>query len=238
MLQHRDLEIEGSWNVRDIGGYPTADGGTTRWGVLLRSGDLARVSPAGQQALINYGVRTIIDLRDLNEVRSFPNVFAQSPAVAYHHLPVQDDVETGGSIRLDSLYRNFIDACQPNLSAVVTTAAESEPGVLIHCFAGKDRTGVVVALLLGAVGVPDAVIAEDYALTSGRITHLVESWRAWAIQQGHDMTLFEHEVSSEAATMQETLRHIRQTYGGIPDYLRACGVTDAQLARLRALLVE
>ena len=88
MLQHRDLEIEGSWNVRDIGGYPTADGGTTRWGVLLRSGDLARVSPTGQQALIDYGVRTIIDLRDLNEVRSLPNVFAQSPTVAYHHLPV------------------------------------------------------------------------------------------------------------------------------------------------------
>ena len=236
MLRH--LEIEGSWNVRDLGGYPTIDGKMTRWRVVLRAGDLAQVSPVGQQALVDHGVKTIIDLRDWNEVRDYPDVFAQSPSVTYRHLPVQDDVESGSSIRLDDLYRSFVDTCQTNLSTVVSTIAESTPGVLIHCYAGKDRTGVVSALLLGAVGVPDEVIAEDYALTSERITHLVEGWRAWAIQQGHNMLLFEHEISAEAVTMQATLHHIHEAYGGIPNYLRSCGVTDNQLARLRALLVD
>ncbi|MEP7291332.1 MAG: tyrosine-protein phosphatase [Chloroflexota bacterium] len=234
----RHIEIEGSWNVRDLGGYPTSHGKTTRWRSLLRAGNLDKVSPAGQAALVDYGIRTIIDLRDQTEVTDFPDVFAQSTLVNYQHVPIARDGYTAAYVTLRELYCNYFDGYQANIGMIIGAIAESEPGVLFHCFAGKDRTGIVAALLLGAVGVPDEVIAEDYALTSGRITHLHDAWRAWAIQQKQDMSRFEHDVSSETETMLTTLEHIHRQYGGVASYLRTCGVTEQHLSHLQELLLE
>ncbi len=236
MIRH--IEIDGSWNVRDLGGYATADGRVTRWGRVVRAGNLDRVSAAGQQALIEYGVKTIIDLRDLREVEDFPDVFAESTVVAYKHLPIAKDGYNGGYVTLKELYCNYYDGYQDSVGMIVNAVAESEPGVLIHCFAGKDRTGIITAMLLGAVGVPDEVIAEDYALTTARITVLLDEWREWAIKQGQDMERFAHDVSADAETMLNTLAHIHQTYGGVANYLRTCGVTEQHLERLRDLLIE
>jgi len=236
MLRH--IEIEGSWNVRDLGGYSTRDGGVTRWRSVLRAGNLDQVSPVGQQALIDYGVKTIIDLRDVNEVRDYPDVFAESTLVKYRHLPVVHTDSPVIQVRLDEYYRKYLDTCHANLGMIIGAVAESEPGVLVHCFAGKDRTGIVSALLLSVVGVPDEVVAEDYALTSGRIAHLIEMWRAYAIDHGQDMAMFENAVSSEAETMRATLEHIEHQYGGVAQYLSNCGVTGQQIDRLRTLLLE
>ena len=235
MMRH--IDIEGSWNVRDLGGYPTRDGRTTRWRSVLRAGNLDKVSAAGQQSLLDYGVKTIIDLRDVSEVRDYPNVFVESRRVRYYHLPVYE-TDAFPDSTLPEMYCGFIGTCQPNIGAIIAAVAEGEPGILVHCFAGKDRTGIVSALLLGVVGVPDEVIAEDYALTSGRINHLFDSWRTWATAQGHDMERFEHQISSEAATMLATLEFIDRQYGGIISYLQASGVTDEQISRLQTLMLE
>lgn len=234
----RHLEIEGSWNVRDLGGYATVDGRVTRWGRAIRAGNLDKVTTTGQQVLIDYRVKTIIDLRDMQEVTDYPDVFAESTVVSYKHLPIAKDGYNGGYVTLKELYCNYCDGYQPSIRTIVGEIAESEPGVLFHCFAGKDRTGIVAALILGTVGVPDAVIAEDYALTSQRITMLHEGWRAWAIQQGQDMERFEHDISAEATTMIEMLGHIHHRYGGVANYLSTCGVTERQLEQLRDLLIE
>ncbi len=236
MMRH--IDVEGSWNVRDLGGYPTANGRVTRWRGVIRAGNLDKVSPAGQRALLDYGVRTIIDLRDVNEVRDYPDVFAQSTEIVYRHLPVENVGSPIIPMRLDEFYFMYLGSYQLNIGAIISAIAESEPGVLVHCFAGKDRTGIISALLLGAVGVPDEVIAEDYALTSERISHLVEEWRKFAIQHGQDMEAFENAVSSEATTMLATLKHIEDAYGGVYSYLEACGVTDEQLSRIQSLLLE
>lgn len=235
MMRH--IEIEGSWNVRDLGGYQTRDGRTTRWGSVIRAGNLDQVSPAGQQALIDYGVKTIIDLRDMNEVRDYPDVFAESTVVKYRHLPVVHTDSPVIQVQLGEYYRTYLDTCHENLGAIIGAVAESDPGVLVHCFAGKDRTGIVSALLLNVVGVPDDVIAEDYALTSGRISHLIEIWRAYAIEHGQNMKMFENAISSEASTMLATLEHIEHQYGGVTQYLSICGVTGQQIDRLQTLLL-
>ena len=236
MMRH--IEVEGSWNVRDLGGYTTADGRVTRWGRVIRAGNLYNVTTVGQQTLIDYGVKTIIDLRDMNEVGQEPDVFTESIIVAYKHLPIAQDVYTADYVTLKEMYCNYCDGYQTSIGAIVGEIASSKPGVLFHCFAGKDRTGLVAALILGAVGVPDEVIAEDYALTSERITHLLEAWRLWAIEHGQDMERFEHNVSAEAQTMLETLGYIYERYGGVANYLSTCGVTDQQLEYLHDLLLE
>lgn len=238
MKPMRHLEIEGSWNVRDLGGYATEDGRSTRWRVVVRAGNLDKVTVEGQRALVDYGIRTIVDLRDTAEIEEYPDVFAQSTEVVYCHLPILRNGYANGYVRLDKLYTNYLDAYQSEVGKIITAVAESEPGTLVHCHAGKDRTGMVTALLLGAVGVPDTVIAEDYALTSARISHLVAEWRDYTLKQGGDMERFEHDVSADATTMLGVLAHLRQRYGGVGAYLSMCGVPADDLEMLKQRLLD
>ncbi len=242
------LNIDGVYNMRDLGGYPTADGGVTRRGVFVRSGVLTELSPAAQQQIIDYGITTIIDLRNEDELVLTPNSFTDSTVVRYHHLPIvgqelaaTDRWQTVASIyypELHDYYAQHLPICTEKISAIMSALIDSPDAVLFHCYAGKDRTGMITGLLLGAVGVPDAIIGEDYALTGAGIAHLVTTWRENAIKNGDDMAIFERGVASKAETMLELMRHIRQNYGGAAEYLRTVGITDEQIARLRARFVE
>jgi protein-tyrosine phosphatase len=234
----RQIEIEGSWNVRDLGGYPSEGGRSTRWRVLVRAGNLDKVTPVGQQALLDYGIRTIVDLRAPEEVEQYPDVFAKSTHVVYRHLPILRNGYANGYVSLGRLYTGYLDTYPEEVGKIISAVSESEPGTLLHCHAGKDRTGIVTALLLGAVGVPDEVIAEDYALTSAKIAHLIAEWREHAQKHGSDMERFEHDVSADAATMLATLEHLRHRYGGVTEYLRICGVPVEDLQQLTERLLE
>lgn len=242
----RHLTVEGSYNVRDIGGYPTQDGHYTRWRVFVRAGNLDKVSPVGRQQLLDFGVKTIIDIRDEWETQKFPDVFAQSASVTYLNLPLignslSNDAQWKTTTQtyelLDELYVTYLDHCQSQVRAIVAAIAESKPPTLFHCHAGKDRTGLVAALLLGAVGVPAAVIAEDYAETTLQIATLVAQWRDDALKQGQDIQHFERAVAAASETMISTLNYLQEQYGGVTNYLQHCGVAHSQLGQLQTHLV-
>jgi protein-tyrosine phosphatase len=165
----RHLPFEGTFNVRDVGGYATADGRRTRWRTLLRADSLHRLSEAAQLQLVDMGLRTAIDLRRASEVADCPNVFCRSRSVRYRALPVFDDVAERGAPRsLEATYRHALDTRQPQLRAIVGALASPRAlPALVHCTAGKDRTGLVIALLLELAGVSRETVVEDYAL-SGR----------------------------------------------------------------------
>ncbi|MCQ3929755.1 MAG: protein-tyrosine-phosphatase [Chloroflexi bacterium] len=243
------LTVEGGFNMRDLGDYPTQDGRVLLSRKLIRSGNLADVTPSAQQYLIDYGVKTIIDLRDEWEVEQFPNPFAQSTAVRYLNLPLigktmsQADnpiwkVEAKNYTVLHELYAKYLDRCQNQIGTIVTTVAESTFAILFHCFAGKDRTGIITALLLSAMGVQDDIIAEDYALTGSQITHLVTLWRDDALQSGEDMQDFERDMGSNTDTMLGMLGYLKQQYGGAVNYLYRCGVSEGQLERLQTQCIQ
>jgi protein-tyrosine phosphatase len=120
----------------------------------------------------------------------------------------------------------------------MTTISEAEPCILYHCAIGKDRTGMISGLLLDLVGVPVEVIAEDYEETTRHITHLVEKWRQWTLDRDGDMKNFERDISADSAIMLATLEAVEAQYGGAAEYLRGCGVTDAQITRIKALLLD
>lgn len=242
----RDLNIEGSYNVRDLGGYPTADGRTTRSQVFIRAGNLDKVPPDAQQQLIDYGVTTVIDLRSGMETERFPNVFAQSDKVAYHNVSLFDispdsererHARTHESPALADLYRQFLDHARPRVTQVMSMLAESDSTTLFHCHAGKDRTGIIAALLLALAGVPEDIIVQDYALTESRIAHLIPVWREQALAAGMDLQRFEREVSANAETMIEMLRHLNEQYNGVTEYLLGCGLSQEQLDALKARFV-
>ena len=241
--RQRRLILEGAYNVRDIGGYVTVDGRRTRWRTLLRGDSLHRLSTADQATLLDCGVRTIIDLRAAAETRVEPSVFCMSQAVAYQHMPVINDVARGAHDpppSLVAIYRHILDTAQEQLAQLLRTLAQ--PGALpalVHCTAGKDRTGLVVALLLGSAGVPAPTIAADYALSD---TYLGADFRAEArkraLAAGLDWNVYQQLLICPPELMLDALVYLDERYDGVHGYVRTIGLTETEVDALRDALTE
>ncbi len=237
----RHWPLEGTQNLRDVGGYDTIDDLSTRWGVLLRSGSLHKLPLESQGRLIYFGVRTVIDLRSEMEAATAPDVFARSDKVAYIHLPMLAPhiVELHQADTLEELNRLLVDRCQNQIALVVSLLAEeNRTPALVHCSAGKDRTGLVIATLLDLVGVDRATIVEDYFQTRHYMQNLTLDLRSAAAQIGFDLERLDRMMECRADVMERTLRYIDERYGGTAEYVRAAGVGQETIARLRETLVH
>ena len=193
-------------NARDLGGIATAGGGRIRERSLVRTDNHDRLDPAGLTAVRSYGVSRIIDLRWAWEAAKYPSPLAADDR--YRLVPACFDPTGDEDIPSDS-YRLMVDASRNRLAAALAAIAEAPPGaVVLHCHAGRDRTGLVAALALRLAGASVDSIATDYALSEGSIP----------------------------ATMVNTLAHLEVKYGGVAEYLIGSGVTPAQLAAVRTRL--
>ena len=237
----RVLQLGGTRNLRDVGGYPTVDGRRTRWRVLYRSDCLDQLDEAGQSWLVKAGLRTVIDLRDREEVTSRPNVFARSTQLRYSRFPLWDEPPPGDllpDLRLG--YRRELDQVGERMAQLVELLAT--PGVLpalIHCAAGKDRTGFTVGVVLAAVGTQREAIAEDYALSGTCLgPRYVDEARLWAISRGYDWAVWEHTVETPPERMLHTLKYLDEAFGGVHAYLLQHGLKPETLAALHTLLTE
>lgn len=240
------LQFEGGYNFRDLGEIPTVTGQSTKKGVFLRSGGLDKLTTAGQEALINHGLQTVIDLRSEWECKNYPNVFAKSRQLQYLNLPMMKDelsnhpdykAKTKNYNNLGDLYRVYLASCEKSIGTIISTIAENEGQTLFHCYAGKDRTGIVAMLLLSIVGVADELIASDYAETNVHIKHLQEEWRAAAIKEGRDLAKLERDKGAAPETMHTSLAFLRQQYGSVAEYLQVCGVSESQIAKIQMRFV-
>lgn len=239
----RHIPLEGAYNVRDVGGYPTQDGGTTNWKTFLRADGLNALTEDAQDTLIDYGVRTIIDLRSETELADEPNVFAESDRVKYVNIPLlpANNRPTPDEMPRDllTIYKLILDDCQQRVLDVMSTLAESDTfPALVHCTAGKDRTGVITALMLDLAGVNDKTIAEDYALTGVYLQPKLDMIREKAKESGRDMTAFEPLLLSEPDAMKATLQYLDENYGGAEKYLRTIGLSEDQIALLKTKMLD
>ena len=238
-MEQRHLPLAGAYNVRDVGGYATQDGHTTRWRTFLRADGLHRLTPASQQELIDYGVRTVIDLRGARELATSPDVFASSRHVRYVNISVIGEAAPDAKPRrwpdLESLYKYILDERQEVVKAVFDVMTDNAFPVLIHCTAGKDRTGIISALMLGLANVSHASIAEDYALTNRHAAPLFDEFRA--ITPAHRLAALERNLEARPEAMLDTLAHLESTYQNVPGYLKAIGLTTFQITRLRDAIV-
>lgn len=242
----RHLSLEGSLNTRELGGYPAA-WGNTRWQRLLRSDSLHQLSEADQQALLEYGVRTIIDLRGADELREAPNVFDEHPKVVYFNIPLfaplsrnnGSGVSSSPDFDLGTLYCLALDHCQETIGRVLELLAQAEDGVSVfHCTAGKDRTGIIAALLLSLAEVDESTIITDYVLTAQHIEPMIAQLRLKAIQQGHHLERYNRMLLAEPSAMESTLNYLQGKYGGVRSYLNTIGLDAASQNRLKNLLSE
>ncbi|MBI3958104.1 MAG: tyrosine-protein phosphatase [Chloroflexi bacterium] len=243
------LSWDACYNARDVGGLRVAGGGRIRPRALIRSDILARLTPAGKQALIDYGVKTVIDLRAPEQVAEEPSAFSensQNPTEPLYHILPLENRDSPAISQIDNApnraesYGLMLDNFQPEVAAIVRAVANAEAGgVLLHCHAGKDRTGVVIALLLGLVGVSDGEIAADYAASEERLWPLFRRMEAAVAGDPAQLAALQSKIpTASPETILAVLAHLRQRYGGVYDYLLAAGLTEDELGRIRRRLIE
>ena len=251
MSDSRWLDVPGAYNVRDLGGYRTADGRTTRWRAFLRADSLHNLSESTKSALIEYGVRTVIDLRRTNETVDTPNALADMDDTQYFHLNMIGDTNPPGYIApppdewttpelTSDIYRVLLDQRQEVISETLVALANSKGHTAIyHCAAGTDRTGIISALLLGLAGVPADTIAKDYALSAHGLRRRYLAEGIPESLAGKDFSLEEPpEFLAPPLAMERTLQHLSDKYGGIESYVQHIGLTDAQINDIRNMLRE
>ena len=237
----RHIPLAGMLNLRDVGGYPVAGGGVIGWRRLLRSDALHQLDQAGIGALTGLGLRTVLDLRTFTETELAPSPLGQlaERGTRTTHISLIGEDLAALPAHLDDIYQFIVDRRGPVIGAAVRTLARPAAlPALVHCSAGKDRTGIVVGLVLAAVGVPDQIIAADYALSSifldPRHTPAIGQVRA---SSGMGERLTAALLASPPELMIGVLARARQVGGTIEGYLASHGVTSADLATLRAALV-
>lgn len=252
----RILDWEGCLNARDTGGLTTGDGRRIRRGALVRSDVLTRITASGRRALIEHGVRTIVDIRTPSEVARDWDVYPfghaernEIDAVAYvnasftagHDEHAWDMVKAQyaqAATRTD-LNRLDIDHHGAGMAAIAASVADARPGgVLIHCHAGKDRTGLTVAVLLSAIGVDDEQVAADYQLSLLNLEGLITDWLDEMSDDPSERARLRALSEPRAEAMLDTLAYVRERYGAADRYLGLHGLSADRLAGLRERLIE
>jgi len=222
----RHIRLEGAFNVRDLGGYTTDKGGITRWRSILRADGLHGLTEKDIQHLLGMGLKTVIDLRSQIELEHRPSPFQAHAAVRYNHIPLFSELapvdmmtREGGTFDLAARYVDAADRCRPAMGRVLAAVAEADEGVvLFNCSAGKDRTGLVAAMLLSLAGVDHDEIVDDYALTGSVAIPLLDRLRQQAVARGLADDVVARLLSCEAATIRSLLSHVDERYGGFRTY--------------------
>jgi protein-tyrosine phosphatase len=237
----RRLLWDACYNVRDLGGFPIDGARTTRWRAIVRSDNICRLTRHGRQALVRYGIRSVIDLRSPDELLIETDPFSRGDMgeVAYVNAPLMTaEFLTLHEAGLKELFEIvLLQNCGSAVAELVTAIAASPPGgVLVYCHAGKERTGIASALLLALAGVPSEVIAEEYARSDEYLEPLYAAWLAAQPAEGRDAMAGSLRLSP--ARMVATLGYLDERYGGVGDYLRSTGIDERDLACVRERLVS
>ena len=237
----RDAGFTGYVNFRDLGGHSTPEG-RIRTGLVYRSDSLAHVSPADIAHLVDdRGITMVIDLRREYEVEATPLEALADAGVAVVHVSLIDPAVPPLQTRdiegtLAERYVSILDTSGDQFASVVRMIAD--PGnhpVVFQCAAGKDRTGLVAAIVLGLLDVDDETITRDYAASAAVIDVLLA--RLSARTPGREPP-GPRIMSAEADTMQAALDWMRKEHGSIEAYMRAHGLTTLEIDSMRTELVE
>lgn len=263
----RWIDLDGAENVRDVGGLPTADGGQVQPGRLLRSGTLQELTESDVRHLVDdLRVRAVVDLRTGVEVRAEgPGPLTKEDAVDICHLslfpeagettdvaaveeqdenepvvlPWQSDERTEAAERrgASGIYLGYLDDRADSIISALRVIAETDGAVIVHCAAGKDRTGVVIACALAEAGVTREAIIEDYTRSAERIEAIYRRLTARRTYRQDLTGTAVDEHRPRASTMERLLAAVDELHGGIPAWLRAHGWTEEDSARLRRKLL-
>jgi protein-tyrosine phosphatase len=249
----RHVWFEACFNFRDLGGYPTRGGRRLRWKTLYRSDTLHRLTAADAEAFAALGLRTVIDLRSATELAESGRLRADAGTVDWHHTPILENLHLrpppngpppqatpAEELPPGEFYAQILEQFGTSVAAAFKLLANDRalPAVF-HCTGGRDRTGMVAALVLELVGVDDDVIAEDYLLTQ----RATDRTLSWVEANEPDFAALVTQIPPEARGLRPDvilgfLKRIRDKHGSAAGFLASVGVTEDEQQSLRRRLVE
>jgi len=250
----RVLPLEGTLNFRDLGGYPAADGRTTAWGQIYRADAVSLLTQDGWRSLSELGVKRIYDLRRQSERDASPTVehglahevVHLSIGPAFVEIPMLEffaqrgvSAEPLDENYMAGMYRELLTDFSDVFAQLFTNLGDGHhrPAVF-HCTAGKDRTGLAAALLLGTLGVDDELILDDYELTNTTRSNIrIRELTPELEKAGINVESVRPYLSAPRSAMAQTLQWLAETHDGPEGFLRASGVSDGTIASLRAELL-
>lgn len=236
MRKYVRLPLKNASNVRELGGYPSENGNITNHGYLLRADDLSKLDKSDIQFVIDYGIRSVIDLRSDSELITHPDPFVNIERINYKHIPLieQDVIDPNfyknlmknPSSFLSEMYLGMINNATNGIKEVFEFISEQDRGVLFHCTAGKDRTGVISMLLLGLAGVSKEDIITNYMVTEIYIRN--------AMAKLDNINEFPKELGmSKPEYIEPVIDYVLDTFGSFEDYLLHIGIEGKVLEDIK-----
>ncbi len=244
-LPHRLIPLEGAFNFRDLGGYPGTDGRMIRWGRLFRSDTLHELTVSDVTLLRTMGLATIIDLRTPRELEQTGRGPLDTEPIAFRHLSViRDGGGDGEAVAapvaddLTERYLWYLEVGGPALAEALTMLGDPASYPLVfHCAAGKDRTGVLAALVLDLCGVAPETIVADYVITAERMELILGRYRSDPAFEARMAQVPPGRFGVEADTMERFLDALHRRFGGAEAWATAAGVSPAAIGGLRDVLL-
>jgi len=243
-MAERGVAFTNLFNFRDLGGYSTADGRSVRWQRLYRSDDLSRIGDDDAGRFAALGIHTVVDLRRPHEVDELGRI-PPMPGFAYHHVhlahPIWPDASFADTSEratfVRARYHEILSAAGSGVGQTLRLIADADAAPLVfHCIAGKDRTGVVSALTLSLLGVPDEVIADDYQLSEAAEPSAWDYYtRTRPELRGRR---WENITVNPREAMLGVLADVRTEHGSVEGYAESVGVTAKHIAAMRTHLLE
>lgn len=233
------LAIDGLINLRDLGGLLTASGAPTLPGRLLRSESPHTLSESGLRELLELGIGTVVDLRTASEREQRPSPLAEA-GVHTSHAPIfTDDEDYPDHLATAAeVYCWWLRERRTGVAAAMRAVADAPSApILVHCHAGKDRTGVVVGLVLRLAGVDIDDIADDYAISGVQLAEMLARDRVTAVERGMDAVRVERLFTVRREAMVQTMECVDSEHGGPAALMRSIGLDDTRIVRLTNLLL-
>lgn len=235
----KPLPLEGAHNVRDLGGYTTKDGKTTKNHVFLRGDSLNGLTKEDRAFLDQYGVRFVIDVRSKKETILKPDHIDKKNMKSIN-VPLFDQIQSTllkGKMpdSMSEMYIGLVEESKSGLKEIFERMAQEEGVVLYHCTAGKDRTGIITMVVLRLAGVDDATILADYAISEVNMKETFN--RQSEMVKAAGVQVPEYVFESKPEFMQKLIEHMDQAYGSIENYLKDIGLSEEMIEQLKNKIV-
>ena len=227
LKEKRKIILEGAHNVRDIGGYKIDQNHITKWRKFIRSDGLENLTKNDIEKLLDYGLKIDIDLRSKQEYDIWKDKLIDVEDISYFSVELLKDLEIT-SKTLGGLYVDTLESCKKEIYDVFKIIlANLDKTILFHCSAGKDRTGMIAAILLMIAGVSHKDIVDDYAVTRENLAQIIDKF-----SYENDENLKNY-LGSETEHMEKFLNYIEKKYGKIEVYLESIGINKEEIYILK-----